>query len=1064
MNAKESTEYPYFYFVIKNQKKPLQILSASAGSGKTYRLVLNYLELLFVSEKKDPFAHIVAMTFTNKAALEMKTRIIEALEIMSFPNQFDKSQRKYESVLCEELKITAEELERKAKLVLLKILHRYEDFRVLTIDKFNLRLIRSFAKELDLPADFEVIIKEDEVLENVVDQLLSDIGTEDHQKITELVLTYAKVKLNEGEKWNFRNDLIDFLGILKSEKHQEAIEKLMIYEFTDTDFGSLQGRINKLLERYHEELKLLLNHLDSIDFWNRLKEISDGKRTFSAVEKLRNKKPKDIVTLSDNTIKHLTIGGKTKPPLEGVPTKVLAFDEISKKIANELDLLKSIRNNYHNMWLLQLLAVRLDQMRKDDSLIRISEFNKLIGELVQNEDAPFLYERLGNRYDHYLLDEFQDTSRMQWLNLVPLVHEGIAKNNLNFIVGDPKQSIYRFKNGIAEQFVALPKIYNPDHDPVLQIKSDYFEKLGEKSQIKRNWRSTKTIVDFNNTLFQYLGNQLPEETRSFYADVLQEAVSNEVGYIHYQGWDKKEFPEEKDNEVSQTLEWLNEVLEDGFLPKDITILGRTNLECNRWAGHLIAEGYKVISADSLFVNSDIIVQWIISYLEKRRSPGTENVGKKFISQTLLVKKLSLGTYEEYLERESDSKYKKLNEARFIADFFASEEEFFVNFQSIHDLIGKFCDLAKIDPLDNHYVHHLLDMAFQFDLRYGPDLQLFIEQYKQSGYKSPVQLPESDDALTIMSIHKSKGLEFPVVMLPNISMGNPDKDKQKYYVEIEDRPSFLNGKMTAKIDGFQHYPETESNQVKTDNLNMYYVACTRAETRLYMRNVYNTQSEKSKEKGYKEEQKFHEALVENFSSNWNEQDKELILGERLQKVHRDSKTNECKNEFVPKSLRDFLWFPSIALEKNNRQEEYTMSEAQLFGNQFHLLLSEVNTHSEIETKLKELIDLGEIDYLNKEKIASEAKALFSLYLSDFHTNSTSVLSEKNILFSGEKNSKPDKIFIQKNKATVIDFKTGEARKSHEKQIRRYGNLLIKMGYSDVKKGLLYTESKELIWVD
>ena len=183
-----------------------------------------------------------------------------------------------------------------------------------------------------------------------------------------------------------------------------------------------------------------------------------------------------------------------------------------------------------------------------------------------------------------------------------------------------------------------------------------------------------------------MGNNLPEETRSFYTDVLQEPVSNEVGYIQYQGWDKKEFPEEKDNEITQTLIWIKEVLEDGFLPKDITILGRTNMECNKWAAHFIAEGYKVISADSLFVNSDIVVQWIISYLEKRRSPGTENVGKKFISQTLLVKKLSLSSYEEYLEQETDSRYKKLNEARFIADFFTSEKEFFVNFQSIHDFI------------------------------------------------------------------------------------------------------------------------------------------------------------------------------------------------------------------------------------------------------------------------------------------------------------------------------------------------------------------------------------------
>lgn len=1059
-----STDFDYFYFMIQTSEKPLQILSASAGSGKTYRLVLTYLELLFVSEKAEPFSHIVAMTFTNKAALEMKTRIIAALEIMSFPQQFDKSERKYEDILCAKLEISPATLEKKAKTILLKILHRYEDFKVLTIDKFNLRLIRSFAKELDLPADFEVIIKEDEVLENVVDQLLNDVGTEEHQQITKLVLTYAKVKLEEGEKWNFRNDLIDFLGILKSEKHQETIEKLTLYEFTDGDFQSLQKAIKALRNEYNSELTAFLTYLNTIDFWNRTSEVSNGSKTMTAVIKLQYLAKNEIGILSDAAVKHLVEGSKSKQALDGVPEKTTQFNEASTRISLELDLLLSIRNNYHNMWLLQLLAVRLEAMRKNDSLIRISEFNRLIGQLVQNEEAPFLYERLGNRYDHYLLDEFQDTSRMQWLNLVPLVHEGIAKMNLNFIVGDPKQSIYRFKNGIAEQFVTLPRIYNPDHDQALEVKSNFFERLGEKKQIDQNWRSTKTIVDFNNSVFKSLGDELPEETRTFYKDILQEPVSQAVGYVHYQGWDKKAFPDAKSTDVDQVLIWLEEIMADGFLPKDITILGRRNDECNRWAAHLISKGYKVISADSLFVNSDIMVQWIISYLEKRRSPGIDNVGKKFISQTLLVKRLPLSVYEDYLDANEDSKYRKLNEGKFIADFFASDEAFYFNYQSIFDLIAKFCDLAKIDPLDNHYVHHLLDMAFQFDLRYGPDLQLFLEQYKQTGYKSPVQLPESDDALTVMSIHKSKGLEFPVVILPNISMGNPDKDKQKYYVEIEGRPSLLDGKKTATIAGYEHYPELEANQIMTDNLNMYYVAFTRAKTRLYARNVYDTQSANNQEKGFKEEEKLHNALIENFAEGWNADQTELHLGERIPKKQSSDEKSELQQEFTPKSLRDFLWFPSIALEKNNRQEEYTMSDAQLFGNQFHLLLSEVKSKDEIESKLNYLIDQGEVDFNNKTRILEEAATIFDRFLSELYADATDILSEKNILYVGEKNSRPDKILVKGNSATVIDFKTGEARKSHEKQIRHYGELLLKMGYKTVNKGLLYTERSELVWVD
>ena len=1054
-NDPESAEYMYIYFMIHSPDKPLQILSASAGSGKTYRLVLTYLELLFISEKSEPFSRIVAMTFTNKAALEMKTRIISALEIMSFRESFDDSDRKYEDVLCKELKISPLELEKRARRILLRILHRYEDFKVLTIDKFNLRLIRSFAKELDLPADFEVIINEDEVLENVVDQLLNDVGTEEHQLITKLVLTYAKEKLAEGEKWNFRSDLIDFLSILKSEKHHDTIEKLMVYEFTHEDFSHLKRAIAQLREKYIQERKSYLDFLDSIDFWNRSGEVSNGNTTVNVVKKLKSAEPFEILILSDSAVKHLTEGSKNKTPIPEVQEKTLVFDSISKQVDKELNLLLSVSKNYHNIWLLQLLAKRLDDMRKNDSLIRISEFNQLIGELVQNEEAPFLYERLGNRYDHYLLDEFQDTSRMQWLNLVPLVHEGISKANLNFIVGDPKQSIYRFKNGIAEQFAVLPKIFNPENDPVLATKSDYFEELGEKKQIKQNWRSTKTIVDFNNTLFAHLGDLLPSETKEFYADIAQDAVSLKTGYVHMQGFDAKQNPDEKGQEIKQTIAWIEEILADGFEPKDITILGRRNAECNRWAAHLIDKGYKVISADSLFVNSDIIVQWVISYLEKRRSPSVENISKKFISQTLTAKQLSLSTYEEYLDKIDGSKYSKLNEKKFIVDFYGSEEAFYFEYQSMYDLVSKFCDLVKINPIENHYVHHLLDMAFQFDLRYGPDLQLFLEQYHKNGYKSPVQLPESADSLTVMSIHKSKGLEFPVVILPNISMSKPEKDREKYYVEIQNRPSILDGKLTAKIDGYEHLPEQEGNQIKTDNLNMYYVAFTRAKTRLYARNVYEVG---------KEEEKIQSALRDNFSEGWNENQTELFLGERLKKEVDQAEGRNRQDKFSPKHLRDFLWFPSIALEKNNRQEDYSMSEAQLFGNQFHLLLSKVESSTEIEQKLSELIDEGEIDIAYRERISKEAHVLFQKYLTELYETAQQKLSEKNILSFGEKTSRPDKILITDNKATVLDFKTGEPRKSHEKQVNNYASLLKKMGYTDVRKGLLYTENSALIWIE
>jgi ATP-dependent exoDNAse (exonuclease V) beta subunit len=1034
--------------------KPLQIISASAGSGKTYKLVLTYLELLLESTKADPFAHIVAMTFTNKAALEMKTRIIEALEMLSFPEQFKLEERKYEKVLCEKIKCLPPELATKSKLILQRILHRYEDFKVLTIDKFNLRLIRSFSRELDLPADFEVIIDEDEVLEKVVDQLLSEIGNQENETLTKLVLGYAKSQLEEGEKWNFRNDLIKFLALIKSEKAQKTIDELMIIDFSESDFFKFKEALKKEKSAYKKMIGDFKSFLDTVNFWNRGGEVSNGKTTVNQVSSFILLDEPTFELLTSKCVLHLTEGGKSKPPLEGMPEKISEIEPIYLQFYKSITLLDAIRKNYHNMWLLKILAGRLDQMRKDESLIRISEFNQLIGKLVQNEEAPFLYERLGNRYENYLLDEFQDTSRMQWLNLIPLVHEGISKLNLNFIVGDPKQSIYRFKNGLAEQFVALPEIYNPENEANLTIKSQYFKILGEKGVIKQNWRSTKTIVEFNNAVFTEWSKKLPKSTIPFFEDVKQKSISNQIGYVCFQNIEEEK--DQSDETVSQMVKWIKEVLEDGFKPNDITILGRGNRECNQWSVELTELGYKVVSADSLFVDSDLYVQWIISYLQKRRSPSVENLTKKFISMTLLVKDLPLSVYEDYFLPTEGKKYKRIDEARFINDFYSSAEDFYLSYESIYDLISKFCSLVKIDPLKNHYVHHLMDMAFQFDLRFGPDLQLFLEQYMSKGKKSSVQLPESEDALSVMTIHKSKGLEFPVVILPKISMTNEKNDKTKYYVPSDGQIVQLSRKEVESLPEFANQSLEEKEQIITDNTNIYYVAFTRAKTRIYARNTFKTGSN---------EDSLGRACLESFPSNWNTERKELILGERRQKIISSSSSKPENRNYIPESLQDFLWFPNIAIENNNPfEEEFSMTEAQLFGTQFHLLLSEIDEASQIDEKLDYLIELGDIERSNREKIRCQTVTIFTDFLSNLYQNSEHIMSEQSILFAREKSSRPDKILIQKDSVIVLDFKTGAVDTKHQKQVKNYAQLLERMGMRNVKSALLYTEIPELIWVN
>ena len=242
--------------------------------------------------------------------------------------------------------------------------------------------------------------------------------------------------------------------------------------------------------------------------------------------------------------------------------------------------LKHTGFSWETFTILQYIAKTLDTVKKEDQQIRISEFNSLISKLVQDEKAPFIYERLGTRYRNFLLDEFQDTSRLQWLNMVPLVHEAISKKDLNLIVGDPKQSIYRFKNGVAEQFVTLPKIYNPENNAHINGVSDYFDQMGFMEPLGENWRSAEEIVQFNNTFFEVLRQHLPTASADFYNSISQTAMSDQSGYVQISSVESEP---SHDAQMAWLIARIEECKKDGFELGGLCILSDTNDRANGWA-------------------------------------------------------------------------------------------------------------------------------------------------------------------------------------------------------------------------------------------------------------------------------------------------------------------------------------------------------------------------------------------------------------------------------------------------------------------------------------------------
>lgn len=618
--------------------KPLSVYSASAGSGKTFSLVQKYLKLTLGDhiEQKN-FSKVLAMTFTNKAAWEMKDRIIQGLDQLGYPQRkTDKETKKAKQLLDSTQKTTGlspERIQEGSRHVLSEILHNYENFNVLTIDKFSLRLIRTFSRDLDLDENFEVTLDQNTLLEQVVDELMSKIGQSGEDEITKLALNYAKSNIDEGDQWNFRGSLIQFSKVLTNETDQIYVAELLKKDFSEDSFKAVKFEIYDIANRHKDKCGEIYQYFLAL---GSTAEDYPGKGTgiYSKLEKLTSRDLRNAEPPSDRIQK--TLSGENIKPNHNVDAQLIQMVsnlyDMEVELSDKFFTLSKIKANFYNLALLKYISRELKDYQEREKLIGIHEFGQKIAELLSKENPLYIYERLGARYKHYLLDEFQDTSRLQWLNLIPLLHESISNMNENLIVGDPKQAIYRFRNGLVEQFVKLPEIYNPDEDKKLATLSAYFNQMGEKIPLKQNYRSKKNIVLFNNIFFKHLLEYLPQRFLEYYEDILQEPISKEGGFVDIDWIDEKTKKEDvKEKEEQFLLENVKKSIDDGFNPGDICILTRNKKEGTQYAKILTKNGYTIVSSDSLVISSDAVVGLCIDYLNLRKNSSNRTLKMKLIT-------------------------------------------------------------------------------------------------------------------------------------------------------------------------------------------------------------------------------------------------------------------------------------------------------------------------------------------------------------------------------------------------------------------------------------------------
>jgi ATP-dependent exoDNAse (exonuclease V) beta subunit len=1022
----------------------LRVYAASAGSGKTHRLVLEYLKILLSdSNYRQKFRHIVAMTFTNKAANEMKERILQTLSGLAYPAGANAKTQALKADLLNETILTEVQLQQRAAAALQGILHHYEDFNISTIDKFNLRLIRSFSRDLDLPADFEVVMNEKLVLDEVLDLLFARLGQPDSEELTRWMLSYSRTKLAEGESWDFKRSLLQFAEVLGKERNAKEVALLLESTYTPETYQNFQTSAQKIksdfLVRCAEAYALAAPFKGT-----HFKTALDQKRIDALIEDPNWGLGKIKGNFYAPTFKEKIELNKFDLP-SNVAVSLLNLEEDYIQAFGAYELVETQRKNFYNMALLQYVAQQTKALMNAQQQIRISEFNQLISQLVQGEQAPYIYERLGIRYEHFLLDEFQDTSRLQWVNMIPLVLEAIAYERPNLIVGDAKQSIYRFNNGLAEQFVALPSLYNPDNDPQMALTSARFEASGFKQSLQDNYRSAPQIVEFNNALFEQLALTLPPQHRSFYDALKQNPMSTKTGFVRIESL-VNELPEELLFE--KLIHTIYQVLQDQFRPCDICILTETNKKGNAIAMALTQAGMQVVSQDSLLLYSHPLVQLFLLYLKKRARPANPTLGKRLAEAYLRVKgKFDVASYMAYFKvYEKDGRQiRYFDESTFYKDEFGSEEALFMPYEHLFDLLQKVSACFQINDTKEPYLHHFFDVAFQYQLNRNAELLPFIDFIEQNKEKLALQMPESSEAIRVMTIHKAKGLEFPVVLLPSLDFNIILFGYSKFLLPTGDGLAY--SFPSDNIPEFRTFKDQEVAAIFLDKLNLLYVALTRPENRLYVWNHH-------KEKGLGAQ--IHAQLSE-IPELFIQEEHVYVSGEALplELSASDIDKREATNTafYHPSASPDQLWYPSLVF----RTPEAEMIPDQLFGLSFHRLMALCSTPDQMSYAVNLALQEGSVAQDQIEAITKAAVNFWAhVSAQDLHIGVIEEFNEQRIIAELNQIKQPDKVWLKEKEVVVIDFKTGLRQDAHMKQIVSYAKLLETIFHLPVRPFIYYTQ--------
>lgn len=1030
------------------------IYNASAGSGKTYMLVKEYLKILLQSPVDDAYRKILAITFTNKAVEEMKSRIINSLSDFSKEEPSVKGEALM-LVLARETGLSPATIKDKSKAIIKHIIHNYASFDISTIDRFTHKVIRAFAHDLNLPVTFDVSLETENLLKEAVDAIIAKAG--ENEVLTSLLVDFSLDKTDNDKSWDITYELFETGKLLVNENNRNELGQFK--DKSIEEFIFIREKLKKETEKMEAECKSLGDALDAL-----LTDNGIDPKSFSAghfpnhIGYIRKGelKPTHKKYFTAEDIK-INKAAKDRDAIEGIMPQLLSVLDSVYKNYEKKSFYEAFLKNITPLSLLNSISQELERIQKEQNVLSISEFNAIIHREIQNQPAPFIYERLGERYRHFFIDEFQDTSEMQWQNLIPLIDNSLSSEDLQgvrgslMLVGDPKQSIYRWRGGRAEQFIALSKEgFNP-----------FANKDKGILNLERNYRSYSEVIEFNNTFFSFLSGEFNDgDYKNLYCDnSRQEHNAKAGGYVSISF-----LPEVQQEEgdiaakdelyLEATLQTIQNVKERGFQYRDIVLLTRKRQPGILLANYLTEMGVPILSSETLLIENAAEVKLIINLLRYLKSNENKEAKAHFLYFSANAMQAGQGIHDfiaQGMEQETEEALEGWLRNYGISISFTNCRKKSL-YEAVETIIGAFIK----EKSNQSYVQYFLDLVLERDVRTQSGIADFLEYWDNNGSKFSIPSPEGNDAVRIMTIHKSKGLEFPVVIFPFAEEDYSRSRRDKLWLELDDDTFGFQKALIDSNKSVAEYGEkaaevyhAKAQEELLDNINILYVALTRAEEQLYIISNRNftargelTNNMSSYFIKYLMQKQLFDNTVAEYAFGSPEK---LSLAGAVTAKQQTIKV--VKERFNPRAVkiaqRESLMWGSARLK------------AIEFGNVMHEILSFIKTANDIPLAIVKATEAGLITQSQQDEVRSTLQTVINHpELQEFFAEGAVIYNETDIIRKDVATIKPDRVVVHNGKAYLLDYKTGGHLPKYERQLANYHYALEEMGLVVAKKALVY----------